>query len=118
MKTAAIDRYNCDRDGEPPYCELALKAVSDTETPPDLSLTVTLFGAKNPNTIILNRVAMTPEGVPRPVPDGAISTANSEYFNIGNAIELYFCMQAHMPVKCFTIGSISITGGQLLLSFL
>ena len=88
MKTAAIDCYSCDRDGKPPYCELALKAVSDDETPPDLSLTLTLFGAKNPNTIILNRVAMTHKGVPRPLPDGAISTANSEYFNIVYAIEL------------------------------
>ena len=40
--------------GKPPYCEMTLRAASDS-TPPDLTLPVTLTGVKQPTTIILER---------------------------------------------------------------
>ena len=91
MKTATIERYSCDRDGEPPYCEVALKAASDDKTPPNLSLTVTLFGAKKPNTIVLNRVAITPEGVPRlaSVPNGGKTGEHLKYC-------MLFCIEYYL----------------------
>ena len=44
--------------GEPPYCEMTLRAASDS-TPPDLTLPVTLTGVKQPTTIILEREAQS-----------------------------------------------------------
>ena len=43
-----MERY--DGEGEPPYIELILRAVSDDS--PDLSLPVTLNGVKHPNNML------------------------------------------------------------------
>ena len=63
--TTEMEQYK--GDGEPPYCELILQAVSDgSTTPDDLSLTVHLDGVKQLNdTVTLTRVLVTPKGVPR-----------------------------------------------------
>ena len=73
-----MERYN--GDGEPPYCELTLTAISDDSTTPDLSLSVHLIGVRQPKMMTLTRVVVTPEGVPRPMPAAtAKPTAASEY---------------------------------------
>ena len=56
MTTAALEQYT--GEGEPPYCEMTLRAADDS-TPPDLTLPVTLTGVKLPITITLERVAET-----------------------------------------------------------
>ena len=57
VTTAAVEQYT--GEGEPPYCEMTLRAdaMSDGSTPPDLTLPVTLTGVKQPTTITLERVA-------------------------------------------------------------
>ena len=62
MTTAAVEQYT--GEGEPPYCEMTLRATDDS-TPPDLTLPVTLTGVKQPTTIILEREAETTDGVVR-----------------------------------------------------
>ena len=44
-------------EGEPPCIVMTLRAVSDETTPPDLSLPVTLTKVKEPDTILIKRLA-------------------------------------------------------------
>ena len=80
VNTAVMERYN--GDGEPPYCELILQAVSDDSTPRDLSLTITLTGVKQPSDIFtLTRVFVTPKGVPRALAVTNKSIASKRLFS-------------------------------------
>ena len=73
-----MERYN--GDGEPPYCELKLTAISDDSSTPDLWLPVQLIGVRQPKIMTLTRVVVTPEGIPRPMLAAtAEPTAASEY---------------------------------------
>ena len=49
MTTTAVEQYT--GEGEPPYCEMTLGAVSDDITH-DANFTVTLIGARPPNNTI------------------------------------------------------------------
>ena len=46
MSRTAVQQYN--GDGEPPHCEMIVKAADDDVTPSDLSFTVNFIGLKNP----------------------------------------------------------------------
>ena len=47
--------------GKPPCCEMTFKAVSDVNTPPDLTATVSFdYDSKPANTVTISRVAETP----------------------------------------------------------
>ena len=75
MTTAAVEQYT--GEGEPPYYEMTLEAASDETTPPDLTLSVTLTGGKQPTTITLERRAADPS-LP-PLPDSSLTTRLASY---------------------------------------
>ena len=49
MATAAVEQYT--GEGEPPYCEMTLRATDDNTTL-NADFTVTLIGAQPPNNIV------------------------------------------------------------------
>ena len=58
MTTAAVEQYT--GEGEPPYCEMTLGAVSDVTTR-NANFTVTFIGAQPPNnTITVTRAIELP----------------------------------------------------------
>ena len=62
VTSAAVEQYT--GYGYPPYCEMTLRAAADGDTTPlDLTLPVTLTGARQPTTITLERVAERPAGI-------------------------------------------------------
>ena len=58
-----MERYN--GIGEPPFCEMILRAADDENTPSDLELPVTLIGVKSPNnTMTLKRAVVVTSECP------------------------------------------------------
>ena len=53
---------------KPPYCEITLRAVSDSTPPPDFSVSLTLTGGKLLEPITLERQAEHPSPPPSPPP--------------------------------------------------
>ena len=45
MSRTAVEQYN--GEGEPPHCEMTIKAISEDVTPSDLSFTVSFKGLQN-----------------------------------------------------------------------
>ena len=61
------DRSGSYTTDKPPYCEMILRAVSDSTPPPDLTVSLTLTGGKLLEPIILERKAEHPSP-PSPLP--------------------------------------------------
>ena len=57
MSRTAVEQYN--GDGEPPHCEMIVKAAADNVTPPDLSFTASFNGLRNPLTVSIEAQTVT-----------------------------------------------------------
>ena len=58
VKKPAVDTYSLSgKYGKPPYCEMILRAVSDSTPPPDLTVSLTLTGGRLLEPITLERKA-------------------------------------------------------------
>ena len=57
MSTTAIKQYN--GDGEPPHCEMIVKAAADDVTPSDLSFTASFNGLQDPLEVSIEAQTVT-----------------------------------------------------------
>ena len=65
MTTAAVEQYT--GEGEPPYCEMTLRAIDDNTTR-NGNFTVTLNGVRPPNNItIMRRIELDDDVSANPV---------------------------------------------------
>ena len=55
MTTAAVEQYT--GEGEPPYCEMTLRATDSKTTPPDLTVEANLKGVQKPAIIKFEKEA-------------------------------------------------------------
>ena len=64
MTTAAVDQYT--GEGEPPYCEMTLRATDIAKSDDTLLLPVTLIGVRMDNSrFIIRRALVDRRGIPR-----------------------------------------------------
>ena len=66
VTTAAVEQYT--GEGEPPYCEMTLRAIDDNTTH-HANFTVTLNGARPPKNIKILRKLEFDDVPPNPTPD-------------------------------------------------
>ena len=64
VTTAAVEQYT--GEGEPPYCEMTLRATDIAENDDPLTLPVTLIGVREVNNIFrIRRARVDHDGIPR-----------------------------------------------------
>ena len=63
VTTAAVEQYT--GEGEPPYCEMTLRATDIAKSDDPLLLPVTLIGVRMDNRFIIRRALVDRDGIPR-----------------------------------------------------
>ena len=64
VTTAAVEQYT--GEGEPPYCEMTLRATDSVKSDDPLQLPVTLIGVREVNNwFCINRALLDRDGIPR-----------------------------------------------------
>ena len=64
MITAAVDQYT--GEGEPPYCEMTLRAIDIAKSGDPLQLPVTLIGVRIDNSkFVIKRALVDRNGIPQ-----------------------------------------------------
>ena len=72
MTTATVEQYT--GEGEPPYCEMTLRATDSDKSALTILQPVTLIGVRQPNNIFnIERVLEAPDGTPLYTPPPTLS---------------------------------------------
>ena len=76
MTTAAVEQYT--GEGEPPYCEMTLRATDSDKSALTILQPVTLIGVRQPNNIFnIERALVAPDGTPLYTPQPSVASKGS-----------------------------------------
>ena len=74
MTTAAVEQYT--GEGEPPYCEMTLRATDSDKSALTILQPVTLIGVRQPNNIFnIERALVDTDGTPLYTPPSSVTHA-------------------------------------------